>query len=160
MTINDLAVVSLQRSAQFFHGFVDDLSPEDFKHVHAPGANAPAWIVAHLLAVEYMMLGLLTQDRPALPEGFDPQRFGRGSAYDPSADVDPAALLPFFDRLRDRTIEVVRAMPASEFDRKLPNISPRFSTVGELIAVMGVHVALHAGQLSGIRRSLGKPALF
>ena len=69
-------------------------------------------------------------------------------------------LMPMFDKYRDMLIQAVAKLPEAKFAEVLPKPSPRFSTFGEFFSFMGLHAIMHAGQVSTIRRSLGRPALF
>ena len=53
----------------------------------------------------------------------------------------------------------IEAADDAVFDRPLEKPSRIASTVGEMLAFMPIHVAMHAGQITLIRRSLGRPPL-
>jgi uncharacterized damage-inducible protein DinB len=51
----------------------------------------------------------------------------------------------------------VRAAPINVLDKPMDKPHPMFSTVGEFMNFISHHVTLHAGQITIIRRSLGRP---
>jgi hypothetical protein len=65
--------------------------------------------------------------------------------------------MALFDLQRDITIGKVRTLTADEMAKPVQPPHPRFSTVGDAAAFCSLHVAMHAGQMSMIRRTLGKP---
>ena len=160
MTINDFFALGLRRSSWLLHKMIDDLRPEEWTHRPCDGANTAAWIVSHLIAIENGALARLsggTSPVP-LPEPDFMTRYGMGSADLGHSYLDPATLVLLLDKQRDRLIEAVLKMPAEAFDG--PVESPMFKNVGDAVATLAPHAGLHAGQISTIRRSLGKPATF
>jgi hypothetical protein len=114
-----------------------------------------------LVLTERRALGLAgATDLPELPAGFE-TTFGR-EADAPLAKSfgDPGMLIGMFDKHRDLLMATIAKMPVAKFDEPFPHPNPRFKTLGEFFAFMGLHVIMHAGQISTIRRSLGRPPLF
>ncbi|HEX8325231.1 MAG TPA: DinB family protein [Tepidisphaeraceae bacterium] len=158
MTTNQIITQSIATSAGLLHRMVDDLSPADWTRRPLPEANCVAWIIGHLATIEHSMLQTFGRTPPALPEGEFAKIYGMGSK--PTADMhygDVGRLMPLFDAHRAMTVQAITAMSADDFNRPLTH--PMFKSVGEMVALIPVHTALHAGQISTIRRSLGKPAL-
>lgn len=157
MTINQLALFGYERSTMLLHLMTDDLAPADWLHHPVPGANNAAWIVGHLLTVERLALSKLTSDLPELPDADFTTRHAKGAKPTPQDDYgDVTRLRPLWDAHRSRLVERVAALPAEEFDRPIEH--PIFKTLGQFIGLIPVHTTLHCGQLSTIRRSLGRPA--
>ena len=50
-------------------------------------------------------------------------------------------------------------LPAATLQSDPPSASPLFVDRGESLLFLGLHTAMHLGQLSIIRRSLGRPPL-
>jgi hypothetical protein len=146
-------------SRQLLHRMVDDLTDDEFRHQPVPGANSAAWIIGHL-----GVTARRTADRlgaaglPELTEEF----VGRFSATKQPAGVQAglgtkAELLALFDTCTEKLIEAVRALPEAALANP-PAGGPALATnYGEAVLFGAMHVAMHAGQLSTIRRSLGKP---
>lgn len=148
---------ALETSRRMLHMFVNDLTPEERRYRICPGANCIDWIVGHLTLTEQRFHAVFGAKSPALPEGFD-KKFARDEVAPKQPDYgDTSGLMKLFDEQRDITIARVSDFNADELMVPLPNPHPRFSTLGEAAIFCAVHVTMHAGQMSMIRRMLGKP---
>jgi hypothetical protein len=159
-TPNDLIAQNLKTAGALLNRYCEDFKPEEFLHRPCGGANCTAWIVGHLVMTERNALGRIgVTDLPPLPDGFE-KRFARDETAPRAADYgDVTILLPLFNRHRELLIEAVRRAPMELIDKPLEKPHPFFATVGESINFMGVHVAMHAGQITYVRRSLGRPPI-
>lgn len=160
-TLNDSIIYGLKSSKDMLDGLTADLKGSEWDHRAVPGSNCAAWLVGHLILADRRALGLAgVTDLPELPAGFE-TAFGR-EADAPHAKTFGGAtpLMPMFDKHREMLITAVAKLPAAKFDEALPKPSARFKTFGEFFSFMGLHVIMHAGQISTIRRSLGRPPLF
>ena len=159
-TANDLLAHSLSASRMMVNRFIEDLTPAEYLHRPCAGGNCAAWIVGHLVMSDRSLLGRVgVTELPALPEGFE-KRFARDETAPKASEYgDVGVLGPLFNRHRDLLIERVKKMPAEALDAALPKPHPMFATVGEMVNFMGAHVAMHAGQLTVIRRTLGRPPM-
>ena len=158
-TANDAIAFALTISQKMFARFLGDLSPQDYLHRPTPKANCAAWIVGHLALSDRGVLKRLGAPLPELPEGFE-KRFSRDEGCPQAGEFgDVSNLAAVFDEHRRRLVEAVRAMPPAEFDRRMEKPHPMFSTIGEMVTFMALHATMHAGQISTIRRSLGRPPL-
>jgi uncharacterized damage-inducible protein DinB len=160
MTINDTIAYSLHTSRMLLHRYLDDLSPQEFLHRPTPTANCAAWLVGHLILGDRgAMKRLGLEDLPILPEGFE-KRFSRDEGCPQALEFGDVGLLrPLFDQHRDRLIERVKSASAQDLSRRLEQPHPLFQTVGESLLFNALHVSVHAGQMTIIRRSLGRPPL-
>jgi hypothetical protein len=160
-TLNDCIIFGLQSAKNMLDALTADLTGDDWTHRAVPGSNCAAWLVGHLILVDRRALTLAGMtDLPELPAGFE-ATFGRENGAPMAASFgDPTVLMPMFDKYRDMLITAVAKLPTSKFDEMLPKPGPRFKTFGEFFSFMGLHVIMHAGQISTIRRSLGRPPLF
>ena len=160
MTTKQTILYTLGFSGKLVGSMTADLTPEQLHHRATPEANCAAWLLGHLVLVERRALKLLGADLPALPDGFD-ARFSREEDAPKAADFGDVAMLPsLFDEHRQKLLAAVEQVDESTLDKPLDNPSPRFTTVGEMLAFFPIHVAMHAGQISTIRRSLAMPPLF
>jgi hypothetical protein len=160
-TANDYITQLLTASQRMLHRYVDDLSPQEYLHRATPQSNCTAWIIGHLTLSDRGALKQLgVSDLPALPEGFE-QRIVRDAAAAAKANDfgDVQALLPLFDQHRALLIEAVKRASASDLERPLAKPNPMFGTVGQLAAFMALHAGVHAGQITMIRRSLGRAVI-
>ena len=158
-TANDAIAHALTVSHTLLKRYVADLGPQDYLHRPTPKANCAAWIVGHLTVSERGGLKRLGAPLPELPEGFE-HRFSRDEGCPQAEEFgDVTALMPLFDEHRNRLIAAVRVATPAQLDQPLEKPHPLFNTVGEFINFYALHGAMHAGQITLIRRSLGRPPL-
>jgi DinB family protein len=157
---NNMLVYTLTTSQQMINGFLADLTPSDYLHRPVPKANCAAWIVGHLTLTDRRALGRLdVKDLPEIPADFE-TRFARSEEAAGAANFgDVEILKPLFNAHRDRLIAAARSVTPEQLAVVLATPTPRFKTVGEMLHFMPLHVSMHCGQLSTIRRSLGRPPL-
>jgi uncharacterized damage-inducible protein DinB len=157
---NHYLVYTLTTSQQMLNGFLNDLSPSDYLHRPVPKANCAAWIVGHLALTDRRILGRLgIKDLPELPADFE-TRFAREErAASAESFGDVGILKPLFNAHRDRLIAAAKHVTPEQLAKPLDQPTPRFKTVGEMLFFMPLHVVTHCGQISTIRRSLGRPPL-
>jgi len=161
MTPTDLIAGAYRMGRQMVHMMCDDLTPDEFRHQPVPGANSAAWVVGHLaVTVRRTAERLGATDLPALAEEF----VGRYSAAKKPAGVqsdlgDKADLLALLDGCVEKLMEAVGKLPAETLTGPPPNPRRFAENFGEAVLFGALHVTLHCGQLSTIRRSLGKPPL-
>lgn len=153
---------SLRSSKLMFHRYLDDLKPEEFQHRPCLGANNASWIVGHLTCIDRSRLEKLEAGPlPELPAGFQ-DRFAttKAAATGTVADFgNPSDLIRHFDEHRDLLIKTVERLPTKVLNSPPPFDSPLFMDSGESLLFVGLHTTMHLGQLSIIRRSLGRPPL-
>jgi hypothetical protein len=158
-TGNESIAYALSTSQALFKRFIADMTPQDYLHRPTPKANCAAWIVGHLTLSERGVLKRLGAPLPELPEGFE-QRFGKDERCAQAAEFgDVTQLMPLYDEHRRRLIEAVRSATPEQLDKTVDKPHPMFRTVGEVATFMALHGMMHAGQISTIRRSLGRPPI-
>jgi hypothetical protein len=161
MRPQEVLVFSLKTMRGMIESMCRELTAEELLHRPCDGANCAAWILGHLTAVDHrFLMALGEQDVPALPEGFTQKFSTKGDAPQAKEFGDVSALLPMFLQMRDRLIAATERTSAEKLAETVDLGSPRIKKKGEMLALAGFHSGLHAGHLSTIRRSLGKPALF
>ena len=157
-TVNDVIAFALIASQIRFHTFVDDLSPAEFAAQPVPGANSVAWMVGHLALTDRRVTGLLGGAVPLLPDGFEAKfKTTKQPATEQKDLGDPKELVAVFDAHRAALVAAVRAATPEALNAPMPNPHPLFTTVGEAAVFMAVHLGLHGGQVTVIRRALGYP---
>jgi uncharacterized damage-inducible protein DinB len=159
-TPQEAIAFGLKTSKLMFHRFIDDLNAEEFNHRPCLGANSAAWIVGHLTSTDRSLLERIgVRELPEVPQGF-PDRFATTKAAATGTQADfgpPNDLVRLFDQHRDLLIEQIKKTPLERLTER-PNMqTPLFSDRGESLLFMALHTAMHLGQLSTIRRSLGRP---
>src|SRR2546423_10585381 len=106
----DALAHSLRMSKMMLHRFVEDLKPEEYRHMPTAKANCTAWLIGHLALTDRRTLGGfgVSGDRlPALPGGFE-KRFSREEGCPQANEFgDTSSLLSIFDQHRDLLIATV-----------------------------------------------------
>lgn len=158
-TPTEAIAYSLSVSKKMAHRFLDDLKPAEFEVQPCPGANCVAWILGHLTMTDRRSLTWLgVTDLPPLPVGFE-ERFKttRTTAGEQKGYGEPAELVRLFDDHRDRLIAALATADPAKFTEPPTFQTPMFADRGEGYLFMGLHTAMHLGQISAIRRTLGYP---
>ena len=160
MDVKTTLITGLANSLALLERYVADLSPQDMLHRPCGGANCAAWILGHLTLSERNFLSKLAPETmPALPEGFE-TRFGQGENAPKSENYgDTSRLLDIFREHRQALIAAVETLDPARLDDSTGIDHPFFRTYGIALDFMPIHVGLHAGQITIIRRSLGRPPL-
>ena len=137
--------------------YLDDLTDDECHRQPAPGVNSAAWVMGHLALIDRRALSMLGVESPELPTGFG-EKFGatKHPAGDQSHLGDPGELRRLCRDYRARLISAVEAAPDEALVKPLEKPSAIAATVGEFAAFMGQHAALHLGQVTVLRRSLGR----
>jgi hypothetical protein len=158
LTANDVLIHSLSGSQGLLNRLCEDLKPQEYLHRPCAEANCAAWVLGHLILTERSALQRVgVTDLPPLPEGFE-KRFGREADAPKATEFgDVTVLLPLFNQQRQLLIEKVKGMGQEELNKPVEKPHPLFSHTWGAINLMGLHVMLHGGQISSIRRSLGRP---
>jgi hypothetical protein len=155
---NDVLIHSLTGSQGLLNRLCEDLKPAEYLHRPCTGANCAAWVLGHLILTERNALKAVgLSDLPALPEGFEKRFSQKEDAPKATEFGDATILLPLFNRQRQLLIDKVKGMSPDELTKPVEKPHPMFSHVWSLVNLMGLHVMLHGGQVSSIRRSLGRP---
>jgi hypothetical protein len=159
-TPNDVIAHALTASQMLLQRYTADLAPPEYLHRPAERANCAAWTIGHLTLTErraLMQFGV--EPLPPLPDGFE-HRFSREEGCPQAGEFgDVATLMPLFLAHRAALVEAVRRATPEQLDQPVQKPLPMFRTLGELANFMATHVAMHAGQITIIRRSLGRPPL-
>jgi uncharacterized damage-inducible protein DinB len=159
MSAADTIAESLFFSMKLMDRYCADLKPEEYLHRITPRGNCAAWLLGHVTLVDRNPLRLLGATLPTLPEGFE-KRFGHDETAPFATDFgDVMILLPLFDDHRALLIETVKQATPEQLNAPLEKPRPLFSTVGQMAHFMAQHATMHAGQITMIRRSLGRPPL-
>ena len=160
-TVNDSIIYGLKSAKGMLDALTADLKGSEWDHRAVSGSNCAAWLVGHLILAERRALGMAgVTTLPELPAGFETTFSREAEAPQAKSFGDSSGLMPMFDKHREMLMAAVSTLPASKFEEPLPKPNARFSTYGEFFVFMGFHVMMHAGQISTIRRSLGRPPLF
>ena len=142
--------------------FAGDLSAEQMLHRPCDGANCAAWTIGHLVLTDRSFLkrfGVGEDDLPALPDGFE-ERFSRSEEAPKAEDFGSTShLIPLLRQHREMLAAAIERIEDAVFSQETGNDRPFFRTMGATAGFASLHTAMHAGQLTTIRRSLGLPPL-
>jgi uncharacterized damage-inducible protein DinB len=157
-TPNDVIVHSLSISQMVMGRFCNDLKPQEMLHRTTPSANCAAWTIGHLIVSERGALKAFGVTPPPLPDDNFEKRFSRDEGCPQASEFgDVTILMPLFNAHRTSLIEAVKRATPEQLDQPLEKPHPVFRTNGELANFIAVHSIMHAGQISQIRRHLGRP---
>jgi len=161
MTPNDLLASGIRMSTALIRRMVDDLTPEEFLHQPAPGANCAAWIIGHLATTMNRTLGRLSVEGvPSIPEAVGAKfQMTKQPAGKQEGLGDPKNLIGLLDDQATRLLAALLSLPAEALLAEPEFRPPAANNRGDMLLFLSLHSAFHAGQLSTIRRSLGKPPL-
>lgn len=139
-----------------------DLSDADLLVRPVPGANHIAWQLGHLIVAEHGMVSgqLPGVAYPELPAGFA-ERHNKETAAKDTGFGTKAEYLNLFNKVRQATIDAVAKLSDADLDKPTTGrMAEMVPTTGALLGLNADHVQMHGGQISVVRRKLGKPVLF
>jgi uncharacterized damage-inducible protein DinB len=159
MTPTELIAGGYRMARRMVHMMCDDLTPDEFRHQPVPGANSAAWVVGHLAVTARRTAERLgATGLPVLTEEFIGRYSATKKPAGPQTDLgDKADLLALLDGCVEKLTEAVGKLPAEALTGPPPSTSRFATNYGEAVLFGALHVTMHCGQLSTIRRSLGKP---
>jgi len=164
MNARDAITTALTSTKGLLSWYLSDLSDADLLVRPVPAANHLAWQLGHLVLAEQQLLGdyLPGAGFPELPAGFAKQHSKETAAIDPPAGFGTREqYLSLFNKARDATLAAVAKMSDADFDKPTTGNMAKFApNVGALLLLVSNHVLMHAGQVTVVRRKLGKPVLF
>ena len=144
--------------------YLNDLSDADLLVRPVPGANHIAWQLGHLVVAER---GLVTAEMPKaaypeLPAGFaDAHAKGTASQDGPAGFRTKDEYLALLNAMRSASIATVGALTDADLDRASVGPMAKFApTLAATFILVANHTLMHGGQITVVRRKLGKPVVF
>jgi uncharacterized damage-inducible protein DinB len=163
MLTTDIAADMMNQSLGITQSLMSDLSDADLMMRPAPKANHAKWQLGHLISAETMFGNMAKPgSMPELPAGFD-ARFNKETAGsdDPNAFPSKEELLALFKKTRESSIKWVKSCSEQDLKQPMPEKMRSFvPTVGHVVFLIPNHDMMHVGQVTVLRRKLGKPVLF
>jgi uncharacterized damage-inducible protein DinB len=137
-------------------------TPEDWTYQLAPGTNHALWFAGHMAATDNWLISIVAPERAKPMDDWN-ALFGTGSQ--PTSDPDnyppPAEVLDAMRERRRVLIELLDGQTDKALARPTPegtfDMCPDYGSLWET-AIW--HEALHAGQVTMVRRALGHAPLF
>lgn len=160
--ILDNGLVALEFARRTTLTLVEEIPQDKFCHQPFAGANHPLWNLGHLAVTDDYFMNELAQRQRGCPEGWW-QMFGMGSEpkaslgdYPPIQEVQEA-----MHQRREEFIGWFKSMDEKALSGPLPDQWKGFArSYGALMSTVGCHEAMHAGQITVIRKSLGMKPKF
>ena len=159
MTAGELLIGGYRMGRRMVELMCEDLTEEEFLHQPVAGANSAAWIVGHLAVTARRTAERLgATELPVLTEEFVGRYSQTRKAAERQSELgNKKELLALFVVCTDKLMEALRTLPAAGLDGPALNPGRFANNYGEAILFGAMHFAMHCGQISTIRRSLGKP---
>ncbi len=163
MNAKDVLKNNMGMSNMVFTGLLGDLSDADLLVRTSPGANNMAWQLGHLISSERRMIDATCHGTcPALPDGFAEQHSSdKAKSDDDAGYLTKQHYLDLYQKQRAATIAALDKVPEADLDKEAPEFIRQICpNVGQLFALQAMHQMWHVGQLTSLRRHLGKPVMF
>lgn len=161
MTTTDTIAAAYRMAKVMMHRMIDDLAPSDFAHQPCPGANSATWILGHLaVTLRRTAIRLGAAALPEIPADLA-AKFSQTKelAGNQSQLGEAHEVVALFDTFAEAVIVAVLKVTEETLKGPSPMVGPFATNYGEALLFGALHIAMHSGQLSTIRRSLGKPPL-
>jgi hypothetical protein len=165
MTRTRLAIVEerIRFARTYLRQFIDDLDEADWFWTPPGFVTHVGWQVAHIAASQYGLCLFRLRGRTEADEALIPQTFWDNfkvsSQPVPLAENNPpiATILKIFDGVYAQVLTELAAKTDDEVDVPLSQPHPAFSTALGAIEYSPLHEMVHVGQITMLRRLMGKP---
>jgi DinB family protein len=165
MKTTDFIRTSLEISRGSVLGLITDLKDEPLAQPTVNGGNHALWILGHLVYSECSIMHGIVLGKDSCPLDAWGPLFGHGS--EPKLD---AAIYPFLEELleawnevRAFTLSTLDSFTDDDLDKPAPGCPEEwkswFGTIGQTFTTQIIHPTMHYGQLTDIRRALGRELL-
>ena len=162
MTAIEFIKVSLQNSAGWAMGLINDMKDAPLTQPTSSGGNHPLWVLGHIVRAESDLLDGFILGKP----NRFPELENCGMGHEPSTNADDYPpmdeLLGKFEEIRSATLAHLDTLSDDDLDQKShapEEFGATFGTVGACFAAMGTHMAFHTGQVADARRAAGRKPL-
>ena len=153
---------ALAMSQSLWERLIDDMTEADMLVRPFPDSNHAAWQLGHIIAAEvrsHPQIGAVT---PVLPDQFI-ERHAMERNRDTSNEgfLTKQEYMKTFASVREATLAAMNKLSEADLDK--PNtgaMAQMAPTIGAVLVLIATHGVMHVGQLSVIRRKLGKPVKF
>lgn len=157
---HDVVCMQLNMNQNLFEQFTSDFSEDDAKFM--PTENSPHlnWILCHLAVSADQMVAKISGKPPTLSPELQ-QAYKGGSKCRKDDGMTRGEAWRLYTKAIEATVAFIKNFDERQLSDALPGPPmPPFKTKGDFIALLGAHGYWHFGQLTVIRRMLGKPAKF
>lgn len=162
MTVKELLRGGLDRARAITNMLLNDLTDEDLRKRPAPAANTAAWQLGHVVASEHQLVSTIRAgSMPELPAGFAEKYTKETASRDDAPTVSKSEYLRLLDEQRQGTLKVLDMLSDAELEAPCFERMRAFATNNAgLLQLVAEHEVMHLGQISVLRRVLGKPHAF
>ena len=163
MQVQQLFRGSFGRAQMVTTMLIGDLSDEELLQRPEPEANHIAWQLGHLIgALHFFGEAVKPGSMPALPEGFNDQHSKEtATSDDPGAFLKKDEYATLLDQQRAAMLELSESLSEEELSADAPEQLREYApTIVDMIGLAAEHEMMHSGQISVLRRKLGKPVAF
>ena len=163
MLAKDVAATALKSTQNMLGMYISDLSDADLLVRPVPGANHTAWQLGHLIASESMLKKQYPHFvYPELPAGFVEQHKPTTASMEPAKGfASKEEYLKLFNAARNATLANLASCSDADLDKPTEGNMAGFApNLAAMFLLISNHVLMHAGQVTVVRRLLGKPVLF
>jgi hypothetical protein len=157
----DLIASGYRRAADLIHRLVADFTAAELQHRPCPRAPTAAWIMGYLTRTLQSTAEQLDAAPllPITPELVSKLTQTNKAAGDPADRAEPAELRKRFYACLEQVIKAVQTLPTEKLADPSPPAGEYTMNLAEALLLVSLDLVLHAGELSSIRRSLGKPGV-
>jgi len=152
-----------QMSLWLISEYLKDMTDKELLSRPAPSANHTAWQLGHIISANNNMLeSLKAGSAPELPEGFmNSYTKDKSSVDDPASFHKKDEYLRLLGAQYEAAAELASQFSEAELDKPGPEKFQKLApTIGALINIINNHLLLHYGQITIVRRQLGRSAIF
>ncbi len=163
MDARDVMRASIGRAKMITDMLLGDLSDADLLARPVPSANHVAWQLGHVIvSLNYFGETIKPGSMPALPAQFAAQHSKETAASDKPADfLSKQQYVTLLDGQRQAFVDLLATVPLSRFDEASPEAMQGYAArISDLVTLVAEHEMMHSGQISVVRRKLGKPVVF
>jgi hypothetical protein len=154
---------SLEFSKGLLLGALKDISESDLNTRAVAESNRLNWQLGHLITSERGILGGAGCIFPELPPGFSEDHANKPEVTGSDAPLKwtLSDYMKLIEETRAASIAGLAKLTEAELDKPTTGrMSSMVPKIGNLFELAAQHFVMHSGQLSVIRRKLGKPVLF
>ena len=153
----------MEKVRELSEGFLQSFeTPEQWTHQVDPTANHALWFAGHMGIADNFFISTLDPDKAQDAAGFS-EVFGMGSQ--PTSDIEAyppvEEVLAYMRDRRQVFLKILSGMSDEDLAQPTPEGAPDMWPDMASIFEMAIwHEAMHAGQVSVARRSLGNQPLY
>lgn len=162
MTANELLKRNLDQARLVTSMLLGDLSDADLLVRPVPGANHAAWQLGHLISSEHRIAEMFGAKMPPLPDNFEKNHSKETASSDEkSIFLSKAEYLKTWEEQRKAALATIANLSEADLEKPSPEAFRQFvPKVADLALLLALHEMMHMGQLTTVRRVLGKPHVF